>query len=142
MNYSSVYKYYLLQGTLTSSSITFHQIEAVVRASWLPNPSWIHVSVVDRLLMTDRRHTDTLVDKRYKAGTSKLVTWLAESAQLCDRRQNATVKKSQRRKVSTDELLVFAQRVVDSKDPIIEITVDILDITKVSETHPYSSRCS
>jgi hypothetical protein len=91
--------------------------------------------------MTPRGHADRLIptDKRNKSGTSKLVTWLSESAKRCDRHAQVTPKKSQLPTLSTENLVLFAQRIVDSKDPIIEIAVYILDITKVNRGYYLSS---
>ncbi|USW54121.1 hypothetical protein Slin15195_G074400 [Septoria linicola] len=72
--------------------------------------------------------------KRYKAGIQKLVTWLGESANRC--RSQSTAKKSPKKvantakKVTTAELVELAKVIVDSKSPVVEIGIDILDVCK------------
>ncbi|KAK4629552.1 hypothetical protein CLAFUW4_07745 [Fulvia fulva] len=76
----------------------------------------------------------TLVNtyKRYKAGTEKLVRWLVESADSCT--DTNTIRRPSKnrvtRKVRTVDLVDFAERVVAAKDPLVNIPLEILDITK------------
>ncbi|KAK4630364.1 uncharacterized protein CLAFUR5_07856 [Fulvia fulva] len=70
--------------------------------------------------------------KRYKAGTEKLIDWLLESAARCETR-SASQKRprdKEKAKVPTRELCNLAQRIVESKKPIIEIRLDILHIAE------------
>ncbi|KAF7185866.1 hypothetical protein HII31_12739 [Pseudocercospora fuligena] len=59
--------------------------------------------------------------KRYKAGTSKLISWLS---------RNGRLGTSTSKRLTSGDLITCAERIVNSRDPIIEITLDILDITK------------
>lgn len=77
-----------------------------------------------------------LVDtyKRYKAGTNRLVNWLAISVQeLSDRANSDSQHKEYQRpakKVTVSSLITYATRIVEARDPNIEIDVSILDVTK------------
>lgn len=70
-----------------------------------------------------------LVDtyKRYKAGTKRLVNWLATSVEILNTKSNhARISK----KVTVADLIIYATRIVEARDPRIEIDVSILDVTK------------
>ncbi|KAM3419846.1 hypothetical protein BST61_g3175 [Cercospora zeina] len=71
---------------------------------------------------------------RYKAGTTGLVNWLASSAQQLNDRQagapGATQHSTIPKKVSLSTLIEYAKRVVAARNPPIEISTAILDITK------------
>ncbi|CAK1363714.1 unnamed protein product [Cercospora beticola] len=71
---------------------------------------------------------------RYKTGTNRLVNWLASSAQQLNDRQalspgttpDSTIPKT----VTVSTLVEYAKRIVNARNPTIEISTAILDITK------------
>ncbi|KAF2217869.1 hypothetical protein CERZMDRAFT_80527 [Cercospora zeae-maydis SCOH1-5] len=71
---------------------------------------------------------------RYKAGTARLVNWLASSAQQLDDRRarasGATPDSTIPKNVSLSTLIEYAKRVVAARNPTIEISTAILAITK------------
>lgn len=79
---------------------------------------------------------DPLVDSyaRYKRGTSKLIEWLCNGARVCgvrialDAQRYSTSLRSV--KVLTADLPRYASTVVASSSPRIEITLEVLEVTK------------
>ncbi|GIZ43761.1 hypothetical protein CKM354_000697600 [Cercospora kikuchii] len=71
---------------------------------------------------------------RYKAGTNRLIHWLASSAQKLNDRQarasGAARQPTVPKTVTLDTLVEYAQLIVDARDPSIEISTAILDVTK------------
>ncbi|KAK4552089.1 hypothetical protein LTR86_010625 [Recurvomyces mirabilis] len=72
-----------------------------------------------------------LVDtnRRYKAGTTKIITWLVSNVQrLRKSGKNNTNSNATSNKVTVSDLLTYAERIVRSTNPRIQIHEDILDI--------------
>lgn len=71
---------------------------------------------------------------RYKAGTNRLIHWLVSSAQQLNDRQarafGAARQPTVLKTVTLDTLVEYAQLIVDARNPTIEISTAILDVTK------------
>lgn len=73
--------------------------------------------------------------QRYKAGTEKLIQWLFDSVNTCDRvapsrQPKGKLRTGVVRKVRTDELILLAEKIISATDPTIDIPLGILDCTR------------
>jgi len=66
--------------------------------------------------------------KRYKAGTSELVTWLADTARTCGASSLSTTKAKYT--IAVRDFTQLANIIVNSTEPKVEIPAGILEVTK------------